>query len=303
MASAQLVTPSSRCADSHCSRFAIRYVLDEPWTHHRTCSNHLVCRRDGSHCRVCEKWSDEVWDGLKRLMARLAARTERRRKAGKVSDTGSTSEDSLFPEGRHVIDEAPAMEVEVETSLPGKSPQVSPEARGRASGSERSPSGDRSGSARPSPARGSGRKKGSKSSSSSSRRAESGREGGAKHSSSASSSSHKKKKSSSSSSGEAKKRSRDRSPHRSPARSSLPGTPRGSQVEAPGPLPSPPRIPRTPVPATPVATGILPVDPRTPVPSASRSALGPGTPAGTSLPALPLPQQWQMQLCQLQALQ
>ena len=125
MASAQLVTPSSHCADSHCSKFAIRYVVDEPWTHHRTCSNHLVCCRDGSHCRVCEKWGEEVWDGLERLLARLAARQERRRKAGKASDTGSTSEGSLFPEGRLVIDEVPALEVEVETSLPGKSPRVS----------------------------------------------------------------------------------------------------------------------------------------------------------------------------------
>ena len=112
-----------------------------------------------------------------------------------MSDTGSTSEDSSFLEGRLVIDETPAMEVEVETSLPGQLPRVSPEARGRDSGSERSPLGDRSGPARPSPARGSGKKKSSKSSSSSSRRVESGREGGAKHSSSASSS-HKKKKSS-----------------------------------------------------------------------------------------------------------
>ena len=173
------------------------------------------------------------------------------------------------------------MEVDVETSLPGKSPRASPEARGKASGSERTPSGDRSGPARPSPARDSGKKKGPKSSSSSSRRAESGREGGTKHSSSASSS-HKKKKSSSSSSGETKKRARDRSPHRSPAQSSLPGTPRSSRVEASGPLPSPPRVVRTPVPSTPVATVVIPVDPRTPVPSASRPALGPGTPAGTS---------------------
>ena len=54
--------------------------------------------------------------------------------------------------------------------------------------------------------------------------------------------------------------------------------------------------------STPVAAGILPVDPHTPVPSASRPALGPGTPAGGSLPALPLPQQWLMQLYQLQAM-
>ena len=193
------------------------------------------------------------------------------------------------------------MEVEVETSLPGKSPRVSSEARGRASGSERSPSGDRSGPARPSPARGSRKKKSSKSSSSSSRRAESGREGGVKHSSS-SSSSHKKKKSSSSS-GEAKRRSRDMSPHRSPTPASLPGTPREPRSEALGSLPSPPQVTRTPVPLTPMALGVTPVDPRTPVPSASRPALGPGTPAGASLPALSLPHQWQMQLYQLQAMQ
>ena len=119
--------------------------------------------------------------------------------------------------------------------------------------------------------------------------------------SSSASSSHKKKKSSSSSSRETKKRARDRSPHRSPAQSSLPGL-RSSRVEASGPLPSPPRVGRTPVPSTPVATGVIPVDPRTRVPSASRPALGPGTPAGGSLPALPLPQEWQMQLYQLQAM-
>ena len=126
------------------------------------------------------------------------------------------------------------------------------------------------------------------------------REGGVKHSSSASSSSHKKKKSSSSSSREAKKRSRDKSPHRSPAQSSLPGTPRSQRVEAQGFLSSPPPIPRTPVPATPAAAGILPVDPRTPVPSAP--AVAPGTPAGASLPALSLPSQWEMQLFQQQAM-
>ena len=175
MAFAQLAIPSARCADSHCSRFAIRYVSAEPWTHHQTCSNHLVCRRDDSHCRVWEGWSDATWDGLERLMARLASRQEKRRKAGRLSDTGSTSEDSLLPEGRLIIDETPASEVEVETSLPDKSPRASPEARGRASGSEGSPSGDRSGPARPSPARGSGKKKGSESSSSSSCRAERGR--------------------------------------------------------------------------------------------------------------------------------
>ena len=127
------------------------------------------------------------------------------------------------------------------------------------------------------------------------------REGGVKHSSS-SSSSHKKKKSSSSS-GEAKRRSRDRSPIRSPTPASLPGTPRESRSEAPGPLPSPPRVTRTPVPLTPMALGAIPVDPRTPVSPASRPALGPGTPAGASLPALSLPHQWQMQLYQLQAMQ
>ena len=301
MATAQLVASYTRCADSHCSRFAIRYVESQPWTHHRTCSTHVVCSREGSHCRVCEHWSEGDWGGLERLLARLAVRQERRRKIGKTSDTGSLSEDSVLSEGRLIIDEQPAMEVEVETSLPGKSPRVSSEARGRASGSERSPSGDRSGPSRPSPARGSGKKKSSKGSSSSSRRAESGREGGVKHSSS-SSSSHKKKKSSASS-GEAKKRSRDRSPVRSPPPASLPGTPRESRSEAPGPLPSPPLVTRTPVPLTPMALGAIPVDPRTPVPSASGPALGPGTPAGASLPALSLPHQWQMQLYQLQAMQ
>ena len=293
MATAQLVASYARCADTHCSRFAIRYVESEPWTHHRTCSTHVVCTRDGSHCRVCEHWSEGDWDGLERLLARLAACQERRRKAGKISDTGSMSEDSVLSEGRLIIDEHPAMEVEVETSLPGKSPRVSSEARGRASSSERSPLGDRSRPARPSPARGSGKKKSSKSSSSSSRRAERGRSqallfilqfpqeeevfvflrG-------------------------AKRRSRDRSPHRSPTPASLPGTPREPRSEALGPLPSPPRVTRTPVPLTPMA-----VDPRTPVPSASRPALGPGTPAGASLPALSLPHQWQMQLYQLQAMQ
>ena len=141
---------------------------------------------------MCEHWSEEDWENLERLLARLAVRQERRRKSGKMSDTGSLSEDSALSEGRLIIDEQPALEVEVKTSLPGKSPRVSSEARGRASGSERSPSGDRSGSARPSPARGSGKKKSSKGSSSSSRRAESGREGGGKHSSSSSSSSRKK---------------------------------------------------------------------------------------------------------------
>ena len=138
MATAQLVALYTRCADSHCSPFAIRYVESQPWTHHRTCSTHVVCSREGSHCRVCEHWSEGDWGGLERLLARQ----ERRRKARRTSDTGSLSENSVLSEGRLIIDEQPAMEVEVETSLPGKSPRVSSEARGRASGSERSPSGD-----------------------------------------------------------------------------------------------------------------------------------------------------------------
>ena len=142
MASAQLA-PAPQCADVHCSRVAIRYVLAEPWTHHKVCSNHLSCRRLCSHCRVCASWSERDLDGLEALMARMAARQERRRSSRKVTDDpGSTSEDSSSREGRLVIDETPALEVEVETSLPGESPRVSAEARGRASGSERSPSGE-----------------------------------------------------------------------------------------------------------------------------------------------------------------
>ena len=50
---------------------------------------------------------------------------------------------------------------------------------------------------------------------------------------------------------------------------------------------SPPRVPLTPVPLTPVPASFLPVDLRTPVPSASRPALAPGTPARGDLLALP----------------
>ena len=79
-------------------------------------------------------------------MARLAARQERCRSSGRATDDpGSTSEDSSSREGRLIIDETPAMEVEVETSLPGRLPQGSSEPRGRASGSEMSPSGEHSG--------------------------------------------------------------------------------------------------------------------------------------------------------------
>ena len=99
MAAAQLVAPFARFADTHCSRFAIRYVESELWTHHRTCSIHVVCSKDGSHCRVCEHWSEGDWEGLETLLVHLAARQEKRRKAGKVSDTGSTSGDSFLSEG------------------------------------------------------------------------------------------------------------------------------------------------------------------------------------------------------------
>ena len=297
MASAQL-SPAPRCADVHCSRFAIRYVLAEPWTHHKVCSNHLSCRRLGSHCRVCAQWSESDWDGLEALMARLAARQERPRSSGKATDhPGIMSEDSSSREGRLIIDEMPAMEVEVETSLPGKSPLGSSEPKSRASGSEMCPSGQHSGPARPSPAGGSERHKSSKSLSSLSRGASSKREGRGKHSSSASSS--KKRSSTSSSHKDGKRRSKeDRSPHWSPAHSSL-GTSEGSRAKAARPMPSPTKVPRT---CYRTWHTSLPAGYRTghtSFPASSRT----GHACGWGPPALPLPAQWQIQLLQLQAMQ
>ena len=208
MASAQLVNPAPRCADTNCSRFAIKFVEAEPWMHHKVCSNHLSCRRHGSHCHVCSEWEDSDWDGLEALMARLTARQDWCRSSGRgTDDPANTSEDrSSRSKGRLIIDETPAMDVQVTTSLSsGKSPQGSSEHRGRASKLEMASVEVHSHPAGPSPAWGSEKRKSSKSYLSS-RGALSKREGRGKHSSSSSSSKKKKSSSSRASSSKGEKR-------------------------------------------------------------------------------------------------
>ena len=160
-------------------------------------------------------------------MARLAARQDWCRASGRGMDNpGNTSEDISFRrEGRLIIDEMPAMEVEVTTSLPppGKSPRGSSKHRGRASGSEMSSVEMSSASSSP---KAQEPRNGRALPHLAARRAREGGGGGGgggrKHSSSSSSS---KKRPSSSSKAASSKCERkggkvDRSPHRSPAHSS-----------------------------------------------------------------------------------
>ena len=47
----------TRCTGPSCSRWAMTFKADEPWTHHRLCGTHLVCTPSGAVCAVCSDWS------------------------------------------------------------------------------------------------------------------------------------------------------------------------------------------------------------------------------------------------------
>ena len=147
MASAQLAPGPTRprCTDSHCSRFATKFVQSEPWTHHLKCSDHLLCHRDGPHCSVCSDLEMESWDQFEAVAARLAIHRERRRASRhQADDADTTSEDGS------VRSEPPAAEVEVQASSPVKVDRLPTGRRGNTpSGSETSSEEENSDSRRP----------------------------------------------------------------------------------------------------------------------------------------------------------
>ena len=55
----------TRCTGPSCSRWAMTFKADEPWTHHRLCRMHLVCTPSGAVCAVCRDWSAEIWKAFK----------------------------------------------------------------------------------------------------------------------------------------------------------------------------------------------------------------------------------------------
>ena len=156
MASAQLAPGPTRprCTDSHCSRFATKFVQSEPWTHPLKCSDHLLCHRDGPHCSVCSDWEMESWDQFEAVAARLARRRERRRASGhQADDADTTSEDGSVrrePPSMILEPSPPAAEVEVQASSPVKVDCLPTGRRGNTpSGSETSSEEENSDSRRP----------------------------------------------------------------------------------------------------------------------------------------------------------
>ena len=143
MASAQLAPGPTRprCTDSHCSRFATKFMQSEPWTHHLKCSDHLLCHRNGTQSPICSDWEMESWDQFEAVVARLARRRERRRASGhQADDADTTSEDgSVRSEPPSMIFEPspPAAEVEVQASSPVRVDRLPTGQRGNTpSGSE-----------------------------------------------------------------------------------------------------------------------------------------------------------------------
>ena len=77
----------TRCTGPSCSRWAMTFKADEPWTHHRLCGTHLVCTPSGAVCAVCRDWSAEIWKAFKVKDLQLQKKRDYRaeKKPGKTS--------------------------------------------------------------------------------------------------------------------------------------------------------------------------------------------------------------------------
>ena len=128
MASAQLAPGPTRpwCTDSHCSRFATKFMQSEPWTHHLKCSDHLLCHRDGPHCSICSDWemeSGNQFEAIHRVLLLAIHRVRWHASCHQADDADTTSEDgSVRSEPPSMIYDPspPAAEVEVQASSPVK---------------------------------------------------------------------------------------------------------------------------------------------------------------------------------------
>ena len=313
MASAQLAPCPNRprCTDSHCSRFATKFVQSEPWTHHLKCSDHLFCHRNGPHCPICSDWEMESWDQFEAVVARLARRRERRRASGhQADDADTTSEDgSVRSEPPSMIFEPspPAAEVEVQASSPVRVDRLPTGQRGntpsRPSGSETSSEEENSDSSRP-PSSSKMVKKGGSSKHSSSKSPGS-KKGGSKRSSSHSypidhpSDSHGR--------GRKSAKGQDRDVHTSKERSSSPLHSKSrsrSETGTAAVFRSPPPVDRTRTAPVPTPPGFRPLDPQARQAQSVRfSAPAPGLAFDQGQAQMPFPASWQLSFMQFQAMQ
>ena len=74
----------TRCTGPSCSRWAMTFEADEPWTHHRLCGTHLVCTPSGAVCAVCSDWSAEIWKAFKAKDLQLQKKRDYRAMSGKT---------------------------------------------------------------------------------------------------------------------------------------------------------------------------------------------------------------------------
>ena len=74
----------TRCTGPSCSRWAMTFKADEPWTHHRLCGTHLVCTPSGAVCAVCSDWSAEIWKAFKAKDLQLQKKRDYRAMSGKT---------------------------------------------------------------------------------------------------------------------------------------------------------------------------------------------------------------------------
>ena len=74
----------TRCTGPSCSRWAMTFKADEPWTHHRLCGTHLVCTPSGAVCAVCSDWSAEIWKAFKAKDLQFQKKRDYRAMSGKT---------------------------------------------------------------------------------------------------------------------------------------------------------------------------------------------------------------------------
>ena len=91
----------TRCTGPSCSRWAMTFKADEPWTHHRLCGTHLVCTPSGAVCEVCRDWSAEIWKAFK--VKDLHGITGLRKSPGKPVPSPRQRPGSRYPRSRRLL--------------------------------------------------------------------------------------------------------------------------------------------------------------------------------------------------------
>ena len=89
----------TRCTGPSCSRWAMTFKADEPWTHHRLCGTHLVCTPSGAVCAVCSDWSAEIWKAFKAKDLQLQKKRDYRAMSGKTRSQSPAKAREPVPPG------------------------------------------------------------------------------------------------------------------------------------------------------------------------------------------------------------